>query len=185
MTISIYSLLRLLSTGPVIVLVFCLGVLAVVPGYALIETDQLSSRELSNRYRSLIDEYRCPKCQNQNLAGSDSPISADLRKQIRRMLEDSYSDEQISDYLVARYGNFVLYRPRLNESTYLLWLGPGILLVIAFVVVGRVVLRQRTKIPDAAIVDSSALNDQEQQLHDDLHSVSEQDDDISIEDPRQ
>lgn len=123
-----------------------LSLLMISPSYGVIEIDQLSSPELSYRYRQLIEEYRCPKCQNQNLAGSDSPISADLRREIKRMLEDGASDEQISDFLVARYGDFVLYRPRLQQGTYLLWLGPGLLLVIGLSVAGMVISRQRSRV---------------------------------------
>lgn len=113
-----------------------------VLGLAAVEPDQLSTAELSARYKNLIQEYRCPKCQNQNLADSDSPISGDLRREIRRMLEAGRSDREISNYLVERYGEFVLYRPRLKSSTYLLWLGPVLLLLSGGAVVALVIRRQ-------------------------------------------
>ncbi len=128
---------------------------------AVVDVDQLSTRQLSERYHHLVEEYRCPKCQNQNLAESDSPISADLRKQIRRMLEEGASDEAISDYLVARYGDFVLYRPRLQQGTYLLWLAPVVLLSIGVLVVGVVVSRRRAQ-PLAAGDHELGLNVAEQ-----------------------
>ena len=155
------------------IFIFCLGLLFAAPIYALIEMDQLSRPELSLRYRQLIEEYRCPKCQNQNLAGSDSPISADLRREIRRLLEEGASDEQISDYLVARYGDFIRYRPRFQDSTYLLWLGPGLLLVIGLSVAGLVIRRQRSVAAFSEKLGSERqgskrLNHEEQQRLDDL-----------------
>ena len=166
---SVPSLGRYLSLG----LSLIMALIFSLPGYALVEVDQLSSPELSNRYRQLIEEYRCPKCQNQNLAGSDSPISSDLRREIRRMLEEGASDGQISDYLVARYGDFILYRPRLQKSTYLLWLGPGMLLLVALSVAGLVIARQRSKVVALEVRDKEestpdSLSEIEQQQLDEL-----------------
>jgi cytochrome c-type biogenesis protein CcmH len=175
---TVYGRPYLIGIAPAFVMVLCIGILGSEPTYSLIETDQLSSPELSVRYRRLIGEYRCPKCQNQNLAGSDSPISSDLRKQIRRMLEDNYSDEQISDYLVERYGDYILYRPRLHESTYLLWIGPGILLFIALLVSGLVIARQRAKVRSSNIPSSNTLSEQEQQLFNELFKKPENEGDI-------
>ena len=114
-----------------------------LPAWGVIEVDKLSSPELSARYQQLVAEYRCPKCQNQNLAESNSPISIDLRTEIRRLLEEGASDAQISDYLVARYGEFVLYRPRVQASTYLLWLAPAALLLLGLLIVVFIVRRQK------------------------------------------
>jgi cytochrome c-type biogenesis protein CcmH len=130
------------GVSPASIFICYLSLLFVAPVHGLIETDQLSRQELSVRYRQLIEEYRCPKCQNQNLAGSDSPISVDLRREIRRMLEEGDSDEQISDYLIARYGDFILYRPRFQGGTYLLWLGPVLLLIVGLLVAGLIIRRQ-------------------------------------------
>lgn len=92
--------------------------------------------ELEARYRSLIDEFRCPKCLNTNLAGSDAPIAKDLRGTVHRLLvEEGMSDQQVRDYLQARYGDFVLYDPPFKPGTWLLWLAP-----LAFVLTGLWVL---------------------------------------------
>ena len=160
---SNYGRSKYFGVLPLCVFIFCLGLLFVAPIHALIEMDQLSKPELSVRYRQLIEEYRCPKCQNQNLAGSDSPISADLRREIRRLLEEGASDEQISDYLVARYGDFIRYRPRFQDSTYLLWLGPGLLLVMGLSIAGLVIRRQRS-----VAATSERLSHEEQQQLDEL-----------------
>lgn len=117
--------------------------LTMMPVYAGVNVGELSTPELSLRYRALIAEYRCPKCQNQNLAESDSPISADLRRRVAEMLENGATDQQISDYLVARYGDFILYRPRLQTTTYLLWLMPLGLVLMGSLVVVLVVRAQR------------------------------------------
>ncbi|OUS10350.1 hypothetical protein A9Q90_01480 [Gammaproteobacteria bacterium 54_18_T64] len=124
-------------------LVACMFGLFCLSAWGLIEVDRLSTPALSERYQKLVAEYRCPKCQNQNLAESDSPISVDLRSQIRRLLEEGASDTEISDYLVARYGEFVLYRPKVQASTYLLWLAPAVLLLLGVLIVVFVVRRQK------------------------------------------
>ncbi len=120
---------------------------------AAVDAEPLSTADLHARYQHLIAELRCPKCQNQNLADSDSPISADLRRQIRQMLEAGRSDVEIEDYLVARYGDYILYRPRLQDSTYLLWLAPGVLLVTGALLFFLVVRRQRqsVRVQEAAL----------------------------------
>lgn len=123
------------------VLILC-GLMC-LPAWGVIEVDRLSSPALSKRYQQLVAEYRCPKCQNQNLAESNSPISIDLRTEIRRLIEEGASDTKISDYLVARYGEFVLYRPRVQASTYLLWLAPAVLLLLGLLIVVFIVRRQK------------------------------------------
>ena len=130
--------------------------------FAAIEAEDFSSEELRLRYQTLVDETRCPKCQNQNLAGSDSPISADLRGQIRRLLHEGSSDQEIADYLVARYGDYVLYRPRWQSSTYVLWLGPIILLLLAAAVVFTVVRRRRDDGVESEVDTTNTLNAAEQ-----------------------
>lgn len=95
------------------------------------------------RYRTLVEELRCPKCQNQNIADSNAPIAMDLRREIYRMLEEGQSNEQIIDYLVARYGDFVRYKPPVNAKTFLLWYGPFGLLAIGIGVLALILVRRR------------------------------------------
>ncbi|GHE95248.1 cytochrome c-type biogenesis protein [Thalassotalea profundi] len=87
------------------------------------------------RYNSLVKELRCPKCQNQNLADSNSPIAADLRREVYELLKQNKSDGEIVNFMVQRYGEFVLYRPKVSSLTYILWFGPAILLLIGVVIV--------------------------------------------------
>lgn len=111
--------------------------------WAEVEVREFTSEAEHARYRVLIDELRCPQCQNQNLAASDAPIARDLREEVLRLLREGRSDAEILDHLVARYGDFVRYRPAWQPATYLLWLGPGLLLVVAATVVALVIRRQR------------------------------------------
>lgn len=82
------------------------------------------------RYERLLEEYRCLKCQNQNLAGSNAALAGDLRRQIRERIIDGEDDAAIDDYLVQRYGDFVRYRPRFGGANLVLWIGPFVLLLI-------------------------------------------------------
>ncbi len=141
----------------------CWWVLPMV-ALAAVDAEPLSNADLHARYQHLIAELRCPKCQNQNLADSDSPISADLRRQIRSMLEEGRSDVQIEDYLVARYGDYILYRPRLQDSTYLLWLAPGFLLAMGALLFFLVVRRQRQAVRVEEVVLDTQDKAQLQQL---------------------
>ncbi|WP_206483406.1 cytochrome c-type biogenesis protein [Thalassotalea sp. G2M2-11] len=111
------------------------------------------------RYKSLVKELRCPKCQNQNLADSNSPIAADLRREVYGLLQQGKSDGEIVDFMVKRYGEFVLYRPKVSGLTYVLWFGPAILLLIgAFVVV--MILRKKP----AKKIEKSLSDDQQDKL---------------------
>ncbi|MGV8862199.1 MAG: cytochrome c-type biogenesis protein [Pseudomonas sp.] len=116
------------------------------------------------RYSELTKELRCPKCQNQDIADSNAPIAADLRKEIYRMLGEGQSNQQIIDFMVDRYGDFVRYKPALNSSTWLLWFGPGILLMGGVLVMGVIVMRRRGKRAEGADV----LSDEERQRLDQL-----------------
>jgi len=110
---------------------------------AAIDAYEFKSEAERERYRTLVEELRCPKCQNQNIADSNAPIAMDLRREIYRMLEEGQSNEQIVDYLVARYGDFVLYKPPVNAKTLVLWYGPIVLLVIGFAVLAFILIRRR------------------------------------------
>lgn len=129
--------MRRLLTG--LVLLLALGGVA----QAAIDTYEFASEAERARYRQLTEELRCPKCQNQNIADSDAPIAMDLRAEIYRMLEAGDSNAQIIDYLVARYGDFVLYKPPVSGRTLLLWYGPAALLVGGFIVLAVIVRRRR------------------------------------------
>ena len=119
---------------------------------AVIETYEFSSTDLELRYKALSQELRCPKCQNQNIADSNAPISRDLRAIVHEQLEAGATDEEIIDFLVDRYGEFVRYRPGLDSNTLWLWSAPIMLLVMAVAVVVTQIRKDR----DVQTISSNA-----------------------------
>ncbi len=143
----------LIATG------LALGLLA--SAHAAIDTYEFANEAERERYRTLVEELRCPKCQNQNIADSNAPIAMDLRNEVYQMLEAGKTDAQIIDFLVARYGDFVLYNPPVTSRTLLLWYGPAGLLLIGFGVLGVIVLRRRGQ---KARPDNGLSTDEQQRL---------------------
>jgi cytochrome c-type biogenesis protein CcmH len=103
--------------------------------FAAIDTFEFRSEEQRQLFRQLSQELRCPKCQNQNLAGSNSAIALDLRKELHSMVVSGKDTRQIKAFMVERYGQFVLYKPGMNSMTYALWYGPFALLLIGLLIV--------------------------------------------------
>ncbi|MDB6443545.1 cytochrome c-type biogenesis protein CcmH [Pseudomonas sp. 21TX0197] len=131
--------------------------------HAAIDTYEFANEGERERFRELTKELRCPKCQNQDIADSNAPIAADLRKEIFRMLGEGKSDQQIVDFMVDRYGEFVRYNPALSSRTALLWFGPAGLLLGGFVIIAVIVRRrrvQRTAAPDSLSVEERQRLDQ-------------------------
>ena len=93
------------------------------------------------RFHALVSQLRCVMCQNQSLADSDAQIARDLRAQVLQLMREGRSDDEIEAYLVERYSDFVLYRPPMKPSTWLLWFGPALLLLAGGVAVARIVRR--------------------------------------------
>ena len=102
------------------------------PTFAAIDAYVFPDDESRDRYHALIDELRCPQCLNTNLAGSDSMIAKDLRREVHRLVLEGYTDEQVLNFMYERYGDFILYEPRVAKGTYVLWFGPLVLLFVAF-----------------------------------------------------
>jgi cytochrome c-type biogenesis protein CcmH len=123
------------------------------PAQAAIEAYQFESEQMEADYNQLINELRCLVCQNQNLAGSDADLAHDLRRETYEMLNEGKSPQQVVDFMVERYGDFVLYRPQFKSTTYLLWLGPFLLLVGVLILLIRR-LRAPSSRPE---VDAQAL----------------------------
>lgn len=111
---------------------------------------------LEKRVMAIAAELRCLVCQNQTIADSHAELAVDLRNQVRDMLRKGQSQEDIVAYMTARYGDFVLYRPPLKQSTALLWFGPAALLIGALVVL-VVSLRRRARLPDDQFEPDSQL----------------------------
>ena len=120
--------------------------LFVAPALAIDTDKAFDDPELQARYEHIIDEVRCLKCQNQSIKDSNAFLAGDLRREIRRMLSEGKSDDEIYDFLVARYGEFALYRPRMSGKTLVLWIAPlALLLGGGFVLVN--ILRRRMAMP--------------------------------------
>ena len=122
------------------------GLFAAPHAFAQVGTDvaplQFQDAAEEKRFHALVAELRCVMCQNQSLADSNAQIAFDLRKEVLDLMREGRSDAQIKDFLVARYGGFVLYRPRVETRTWLLWLGPGLLLLGGGFVIARIVRRR-------------------------------------------
>ncbi len=104
---------------------------------------------LQARYEKIIDEVRCLKCQNQTIKDSNAFLAGDLKREIRRMLNEGKTDDEIFDFLVARYGEFALYRPR----SPLLWIAPGLLLLGGALVLVQVVRRRMAMPIDDELIE--------------------------------
>ena len=101
--------------------------------FAAIDVYDFDSVQQEAQYRGLIEELRCPKCQNQNLAGSDAPIAQDLKQKTYNMVKDGRSDGEIRAYMQERYGDFISYKPPVRPSTWILWFFPPLLLIILII----------------------------------------------------
>lgn len=112
-----------------------------------IDTDKaFDDPELQARYEALIAEVRCLQCQNQSIKDSNVSLAADLRREIRRMISEGKTNAEIADFLVVRYGEFALYRPRTTGKTLILWIAPFLLVLFGGIALVRVV-RHRMNLP--------------------------------------
>ncbi len=130
---------------------FILLFVLLTPAQAAIEAYQFEDAATEQQYKELIKELRCLVCQNQNLADSDADLAKDLRQQTFEMLQQGKDKKQITEYMVNRYGDFVLYRPPVKSDTLLLWAGPFILLLaVLLIVVFKVKKTRSVEAPQAA-----------------------------------
>lgn len=140
-------------------------------GYAGIDTYEFNSPDERDRYGQFIEELRCPKCKNQNLVGSNSPIAKDLRRELHRLIVEGETDDGIKTFMVDRYGDFVLYRPPLQKNTYVLWYGPLVMLLVALLVLGFIIFN-RSKTPN---VNGGLTDGEQESLEAFLSATKEQD----------
>jgi len=128
---------------------FCLNLLllAVIVGAvearAAIDAYAFESESARVRYQVLVQELRCPKCQNQNLSDSNSAIAIDLRNEVARMITEGRTDPEIKEYMVNRYGDFVLYRPPVQKNTLVLWWAPVLMTIVGLSIFLVILLRRR------------------------------------------
>ena len=153
--------------------------------------DDVENSSRAQLFRQLAEELRCPKCQNQNLADSNAMIAGDLRRELYSQVKEGKNSEEIVDFMVNRYGEFVLYRPALNDKTIALWYGPFVLLGLAIVIFVSVLLARKMKTQSDTVTDNvgipvensktdsakdtDALSKEEQQRLDDLLNSSSPD----------
>lgn len=133
----VFALLLLLSAGPAFA--------------AALEVRSFDDPTQQTRYESLIKELRCLVCQNQSLADSDADLAQDLRDEVYRIVQSGKSDQEAVEFLVSRYGDFVLYRPPVKPLTLLLWAGPGLLLAAAGGMAWRQYARRRALSEEAPL----------------------------------
>ena len=127
-------------------LVLSVSILLVSPAVAIDQGKVFDDPEMQARYEKLISEVRCLQCQNQSIKDSNVTLAADLRREIARMIEEGQTDDQIAEFLVVRYGEFALYRPRTTGKTLILWLAPFLLVVVGGFALMRVV-KHRMSLP--------------------------------------
>ena len=139
-------------------LLLLLGWVVQAPAMAAIDVYTFDNDNQEQVFRELTRELRCPKCQNQDIADSNAGLAKDLRDKTYQMVRQGKDKDEIVDYMVARYGNFILYNPPLMASTLILWLGPLLVIVIGL---GVVVMRSRRPVAAARPVDR-ALSEEEQ-----------------------
>lgn len=120
------------------------GMLLSFSAFAAIDTWQFDSPQQEQQYRELTESLRCPKCQNNSIADSNAMIAADMRLKVYQLTKQGQSKQQITDYMVARYGQFVTYQPPLTLSTLILWAGPALFVVMGALVI---ILRSRKRQP--------------------------------------
>ena len=126
--------------------VLVISTVLVSTAFAIDEGKRFDDPEMQARYEKLISEVRCLQCQNQSIKDSNVTLAADLRREIARMIEEGQTDAQIADFLVTRYGEFALYRPRTTGKTLVLWLVPFLLVVVGGFALARVV-KHRMSLP--------------------------------------
>lgn len=131
----------------------CSPVLAQANAQADAAPLQFSDAAEETRFHALAAELRCVMCQNQSLADSNALIALSLRREVLALMREGRSDGEIKEFLVARYGEFVLYKPKVEASTWLLWLGPGLLLLGGAGVVAGVLRRRK---PSRRVADDDA-----------------------------
>jgi len=128
----------------------------VIPGLAVAQEARplAENPQAEARLKALAVELRCLVCQNQTLADSNAPLAEDLRREVREMIAKNMSDQEIIDFLVERYGDFVLYRPPLRVTTTLLWIGPFLLLAIGGAALILAVRRRQKTLPEAVVSEA-------------------------------
>ncbi|MFZ2301084.1 MAG: cytochrome c-type biogenesis protein [Gallionella sp.] len=143
-----FKIMRGIFTMPVSILLVCL---LPVFSYAGDAKDMAADPVLEKRMIGLAENLRCLVCQNESLASSHADLAEDLRREVREQMQKGLSDQEIIDYLVSRYGDFVLYDPPVKRSTLVLWYGPFVLLLVGIGVLVYQLRKRKNQIPEAEL----------------------------------
>ena len=150
---QVAGFLKHLAFGVALMLALLAPTLALAQAGNAVTPPQFTDRAEAKRFHALTEELRCVKCQNQSLADSNAAIAQDLRLEVLDLMRQGKTDAEVKHYLVARYGEFVLYRPRVEPTTWLLWFGPAVVLLVGGFVVAGIVRRRSGKRQSATAVD--------------------------------
>ncbi|KEQ17340.1 hypothetical protein GZ78_16150 [Endozoicomonas numazuensis] len=130
-------------------MVAAMVLVSLVANAGVIENYQFESPEQQEQFFRLNEELRCPQCQNQSIADSNAPIAQDLRREVHRMIvEEQADDDTVIQFMLDRYGDFVLYKPRMDARTLALWFGPLILLLLGLLILFRILKQHRPDTKD-------------------------------------
>ncbi|MDO8909112.1 MAG: cytochrome c-type biogenesis protein CcmH [Pseudohongiella sp.] len=132
----------------------------VSPVQAQVDVYEFETTAQEQRFRQLSNEFRCPMCQNANLTSSPGGVAADLRREIYRMILEGQTDAEIEQFMLSRYGDFVLYRPRLTLQTVLLWFGPLLFLLLGAWVAWNIIRRSAENPASASGISASDTEDE-------------------------
>jgi cytochrome c-type biogenesis protein CcmH len=123
-------------------LIAVVALFVAIPAIAIDQDKRFDDPELQARYEKLISEVRCVQCQNNSIKDSNVSLAADLRREIARLIEEGKTDDEIAEFLVTRYGDFALYRPRTSGKMILLWVAPFLLVLLGGFAIARVVMHR-------------------------------------------
>lgn len=112
--------------------------------FATIDAYEFKTPDDEQRFRVLVEELRCPKCQNQNIADSNAGLAKDIKDRVHRLINEGKDNAEITDYMVERYGDFITYRPPVRPVTWFLWFGPFVLALLAAFIIFMIKLRQKS-----------------------------------------
>lgn len=150
-------------TGPILALAMVLGGTALVTTsttvLAFTDVYDFESAKQEKDFQDLTATLRCPKCQNNNIADSNAALALDMRQKTYELLQEGKSKQDVVDYMIARYGNFVTYNPPVMASTLILWLGP-----LFFIIVGFTILVMRSRKSTEKVTDTDLQDDEEDRL---------------------
>lgn len=125
-------------------MMFLLLMLGCSVAWASIDAYEFNTTEDEQRFRQMVAELRCPKCQNQNIADSNAGLAKDIKDRTFRMINEGKSNQEITNFMVERYGDFITYRPPMRPSTWFLWFGPFVLALFAAIIIFLRKLRQKS-----------------------------------------